>query len=545
MRRFWNLLRAWSGLLILLAAAVAAYAQIIRSHRAHERSDVVTIRICHWQLEPGFRETLAGVIEDYQRLYEARTGHPVRLVQLPINGRAYQQFVNCGLIGGVAPDIIEMGRGDTVTRPSYVGRLFEPLGAELAQPNPYNEGTDLSSTPWRSTFVDGLQSAFDATLLDYYQIPFSFFTVRYFCNLDLYRRITGRDTPPRSFAELRAFFAETQRYSRESGQAISALGGSRAYHLGHLVRQYAAPFTYGVVAASDLDGDAKVRDMEAYLAFRDGTWNYGSPALHAMRACLKEITSQFQDGWQAAQRDDAVYLFLQERCVLLSSGAWDAGSIPDLCSNRFAVGVWRLPPPSDEPAYGPFYPAPATETFLPAIVNWGVNARSRHKEVCLDFLKYCTSRAVNERFCRTLTWLPAITGAGVAGPVQPFRPDDKGIYCEFDGAASAEARLKQDGLLWMYLSGRMTSEAYADEMNHINRSTGDDGFRRALANERVRTRDGERLLAGLLGRAAVGAADAQLDARLRERLSALAVDRFRNAELADRFARAPGPGAAP
>src|SRR5690606_29958366 len=121
------------------------------------------------------------------------------------------------LIGGVAPELIQMDRGDTVQKPSYIARFFEPMGDTLARPNPYNSSEELEELPWRETFTDHLMGSYETTLLDYYKVPFTRYTLRFFYNKELLEAITGRSEPPSTYRELEEFFALTAEYNQREG----------------------------------------------------------------------------------------------------------------------------------------------------------------------------------------------------------------------------------------------------------------------------------------------------------------------------------------
>lgn len=538
MSRSWNQFKAWIGPGILVLAAIASYAKIVAARIAHSPPDTTTIRLCHWQLEPGFREAMQELMERYEKEYFERTGERVHLVQIPINGRVYSQFINCGLIGGVAPEIIQMDRGDTVSQPSYVARFFEPMGDEMVMPNPYNAGTDLAEVAWRETFVDGLLGSYDSTLLEYYKVPFTRYTLRFFYNRDLYEKITGRTDPPQTYAEMEEFFAKTRDYNARHDLNIAPIGGS-IYQMGQLTQILAHPFKSDMVLEHDLDFDGRVDPLESYLAYRDGQWTFDSPALVSMTEFMQGLADNFQPGWQAAQRDDTLFLFLQGRCVMITSGAWDAAVIPRLTEGRFSVGVFAAPIPDDHPEFGKFVKGPRNEATLPGGVQYGVNSASPHREIAIDFLRFATSQTNNEWFCNAMGWPPTIIGARAHESVEPFQPILEGFSGDFDTNLSSEIALKAEGLGWNVLAGRMTVEDYAGEMNRTLRESADGGFQRSMQQNADRLRNAERIFAGALA-ASVFSDDPRED-KLRERATALLLDEQRDAEYRNRAAASQSP----
>lgn len=536
MRAAWSRFKAWIGPGILILAAVASYAKIIAARIAYSPPDTTTIRLCHWQLEPGFREAMQELMDKYEQEFFAQTGERINLVQIPINGRVYSQFINCGLIGGVAPEIIQMDRGDTVSNPSYVARFFEPMGEEMVQPNPYNAGTDIAEIPWRDTFVDALLGSYDSTLLEYYKVPFTRYTLRFFYNRDLYEKITGRTEPPQTYAEMEEFFTRTAAYNAEHGATIAPIGGS-VYQMSQLTQILGHPFKSDMVLANDIDFDGRVDALEAYLAYREGRWGFDSPALRSMTEFMQGLAGNFQPGWQAAQRDDTLFLFLQERCVMITSGAWDAAVIPRLSEGKFAVGVFPAPIPDDHPKYGEFVKGPRNEATLPGGVQFGVNSTSSRRDVAVDFLRFATSQENNEWFCNAMGWPPTIIGAQAHESVEPFQPILEGFSGDFETNISSETTLKAEGLGWNVLAGRMSVDAYAEEMNRTLSESADGGFQRAMQQNADRLRNAERIFAGAL--AASVFSEEQRDEKLRERATALLLDEQRDAEYRARAAAPP------
>ncbi len=118
-------------------------------------SDRVTIRFCHWQLETGVRDAVAAIIRRYEQLNPR-----VHVVQIAIPGgvagATYTTWVLTQMAAGSGPDLVQYD----AFHPD-VPRLFQPIGAEVNEPNPYNRGTPLAGVRWRDTFVDGMITNFD------------------------------------------------------------------------------------------------------------------------------------------------------------------------------------------------------------------------------------------------------------------------------------------------------------------------------------------------------------------------------------------------
>ena len=156
-KTLFQIIKGSLGLIILALSFIASTISVIYNHYTTEGPDVKAIRICHWQLEAGFRNALQAIIDDYEKDYKKRTGKTVRVIQVPVAEKGYAQFINTGLIGNMAPDIIEVGHTKAFENFSNIVRYFLPLSKYVNQPNPYNDGTKLAGVPWKDTFFDDLQ----------------------------------------------------------------------------------------------------------------------------------------------------------------------------------------------------------------------------------------------------------------------------------------------------------------------------------------------------------------------------------------------------
>ena len=134
--------------------------------RETDASDVISIRIAHWQLEAGAREGLAEAAAEYQKL------HPnVRIIQEAIPESTYGQWMSTQLMGGTAPDIVQAGMVDAPLMTAFFIRYLLPLSSYVTQPNPYNAGTDLEGVPLFLTFKDGMRRSFIDETQEFMTIP--------------------------------------------------------------------------------------------------------------------------------------------------------------------------------------------------------------------------------------------------------------------------------------------------------------------------------------------------------------------------------------
>src|SRR5207253_9887425 len=123
----------------------------------------ITIRFAHWQLENGPRDAFEKIAAEYSKL------HPgISVEQLPIPERIYPNWFITQLVGGMAPDLIQIGKGSNDER---LTRFFTPLSDLASSPNPYNKGTDLEGVPMRETLFDGMEGGFVQNLIEFYAVP--------------------------------------------------------------------------------------------------------------------------------------------------------------------------------------------------------------------------------------------------------------------------------------------------------------------------------------------------------------------------------------
>ena len=140
----------WNKIGIALLVLSFAFAIHNRLRRAPVMSDKIRISVGHLQLEGGWREGLDAMFREYEKL------HPdVKIEQVPVTGHYYGIWITTQLLGGTAPDLIEIGGP-----PEYIPRYYTVLDTYLEEPNPYNKGTSLEGLAWADTFVDGGRSGY-------------------------------------------------------------------------------------------------------------------------------------------------------------------------------------------------------------------------------------------------------------------------------------------------------------------------------------------------------------------------------------------------
>ena len=417
-------LRAYFALLVVLAVFLWS-AWVIATFRAQQTPpDSIVIRLGHWQLETSVREGIDEMAREYQKT------HPnVVVVQDAIPEGTYGQWVSTQLMGGTAPDIMQAGGmlpGNIWL--SYFNRYFLPLSRYANAPNPYNAGTELAAVPFRKTHKDGMKTAYIAEMQEYMTVPLSLFGTRIFYNKDLLKQLTGRDEAPHEYREFLAVCEQIRQSSNPvSGKPYIPIAGS-AYHFGHWDGMMFSPLTYGALRRADFNRDGFVGNDETFVAFKTGLLDFYYPPFALWLKMVREVTDYFQTGYTGLGRDEAVFLFVQQRAVFMTTGTWDARSLQEQAKGQFEVGIMDFPIPTPEdPVYGEVVEGRIYENPGGGF-QFGVARTSKHPEVAIDFLLFLASQKGNEKLNRIIGWIPAITGTELDPFLQAFEPHLEGIY---------------------------------------------------------------------------------------------------------------------
>ncbi|MFC1498129.1 ABC transporter substrate-binding protein [Verrucomicrobiota bacterium] len=502
-----KVLKKYLGVVVFVSVALYAFIQVAYNHITYHAPDVTTIRVCHWQLETGFREALSELIKEYEELYYKENGTKIRIVQQPISEKGYLQAVNCALIGNMAPDLMEIGAGKTPTDPFFLTRFFVPLGEYVIKDNPHNKDTDLEGIAWNDTFFDGLYGCFEKKLYDYYTIPMSMFTFRIYYNKNLLEKITGTKEPPEEYQEFISACAKIREYSGKQGETFVPVAGTKS-QLNWIRRKYEAPFLLELTRENDLNSDGLADRYETYYTYRKKKWDFNSPAFIASWKCLSELAGTFQKGWQAASRDDALFLFVQQKAVMYATGSWDAQSVVAQTSKDFEVGAFAFPVPKDHPEYRKFVKGPVSEAAIEGGIRFGITRDSENIDVCIDFLQFCSTRKNNQRFNDKIMWMPVVRGAKVNTFMEPFKPRVEGFHMPFIGKYQiffewrnhVQHKIKGDGEAWSLFSGKMSAEEYSEIIQNLYNKTALDGYELSLERQPRGFHNLNRVLGGRMAR---------------------------------------------
>ena len=402
------------GFTLLLVCFGIALVRVFNRQRADSNPEAIVIRVAHWQLESGIRDAVDALARDYERL------HPgVRIEQNPIPERIYPSWLKTQLVGGAAPDLIQIGKGSD---DETLARFFIPLTDQVEEPNPYNTGTSLAGIRWRDTFLDGLAGgeSYKPNLLEYYGIPLSIITTRMYYNVTEWKRILGDTPPPTDYDAFIAICERVNAHAARTGEKIYPIAGSN----------YGTPWFASALIGSQtqrlgqrLDDTLVLRPvpLENATQFLNKEWTLDEPEFLNGLTLARQIGRYAQPGFIQANRDDATFYFVQGRALMIVTGSWDAPSFRALAP--FELSAFRLPMPlPDHPRYGAGVLGNTSEAETPTGTTFGLTRASRHREQALDFLHFITSQKGNRTFSEVSSWLPSVADIELPPLVQPFAP---------------------------------------------------------------------------------------------------------------------------
>lgn len=474
------------GLVVLLICYAGAIWNVIKAKRQEQRADVV--RLVHWQLELGVRDGLQTLIDEFEA-YKTEQGKTVDVVQIPIPERAYNQYVTTQLIGGTAPDMIQIGKFPE----EYLGRYFYPLSNVLQKPNPFlktrlktlNQKSSLSQEEqnerdvladmvdkaWMDTFTDGLRGQFKTNFQEYFGVGFSTFTVRMYYNKDLFKKVLGSDRPPASFTELMEFSRKIQAYGEEHDQKILPIASSK-YQASVFRYRYLGEMTADLGRKFDMDWNGNAEGDEKLMAMLRGDFTPWNPQYKASVDVVQDLASFFPKGFMSMGREDSGFSFVQGRAGMITSGSWDAlsylKSIQDQPEEtRFEVGIFDLPSISpSNPKYGEFADGRSSEAGTGTGFAFGITRFTRNFDLCVEFLQFSTTPKMNTELNEIAGWIPVIFGAVPREWLQNFKPNYVGNVgsANFEVNAGGKVRLLEEQLYWPLISGDITYADYAEDL---------------------------------------------------------------------------------
>lgn len=479
---------------LIMIALVYLWSMVaIAVYRAAEApADAIVLRIGHWQLEASVREMFEEMAKQYREI-----NPNVYIVQDAIPEMVYAQWATTQLMGGTAPDMLQVGGMiPHHLLVQYYNRYCERLTPYVNEPNPYNKGTSLEGVPLRSTFKDGMRGAYVEEMQEYISVPLSQFGVRVFYNRDLLRELTGLDEAPEEYRAFMAVCEEIKRHKDADGKPYIPIASSR-YHLPMWEAMMLDPLTFGIMRVADFNRDGFVGNNELFVAFKTGRIDFMHPSIRLRFQMLWELSEQFQAGYTGLTRDEAVFLFAQERAVFMTTGTWDARSLQEQADGKFEIGVMDFPRPTrDDPEYGIVMEGPLYERVQGGF-PFAIVRTSKHPEIALDFLLFLAGKRQNEELNRIVGWIPSVVDTELDPLLAAFDPNLKGVYGNFNVNLGGETWIR-----WLQLYSQFqihqlsyedlasTYEAFYKEYGLKDLNEQNKDWRRGMVNN-------EQFLAGI------------------------------------------------
>lgn len=478
-KRFnWN----WIALGILIIAYIFSAGRfLILSAKNESNDDQKIIRVAHWQLEPGYREAIDWAIAEYEQLPHVKEAG-IKVEQIPLPTRVYNQFMNVHLISGTAPDIAAAGF-NTLIQGNAIARFYASLGDYVNEPNPYNSDQYLAqnldpelrnyliSSPWQETFMDGMEGGWKPELNDYYSVPISNLGgMRFFYNMDIVLRAKdfvkkAADQEPQPAwlqkmwlrdidGEVTGYLPDNQRLRdwldnkqppETLGQFILLCYGiqamAKAENIEHLVpvsvgkdgssdpmQRYAPGFYRLMNENLDQDGADGLSGLEIIDGLVRGDWDFKDKPSQEMVKLAKTFVQFYPAGYQGLDREQTQRRFVSGDAAIFGSGSWDAAGVfkgvqeADDPADRFEVMIAPPPMPASDERWGGMLTYPVSEANFRTGVPLAINKQSENFDWALDFLMFLSSQPVNEEFNKIAAWLPAIVGSETTESMRPFEP---------------------------------------------------------------------------------------------------------------------------
>jgi raffinose/stachyose/melibiose transport system substrate-binding protein len=409
------------GFLLFAAGYLCAVYWVFTRSAPLDSGRPVILRFAHWQIEAGPPDGIAAVIKRYEELNPR-----VRVEQQLVPGAVYKQWLRSNLAGGTGADLIEWGPWLEGVR-DVPARHFVPVTEELKRPNPYNRGTPLERERWEQTFIDGLsgQRIDSPDPGQVYGITLTEVSLRFFCNRELLRDITGTDAVPQTFAELRRIFDLLPEYSRRVGRPVMGLAGARD-NTHWLLDFLLAGTTMGLNFQMDDYGYLALYNRQLLAGYLHGRWNFRQPEVRAGFELLREVAQHMKPGFMQVTRDEATREFLGGDALFIFAGTWDATSLRRLAP--FTVGALRFPQPTlDDPVVGRYLIGRSNDGGGITAMAMHLSKHSRHPAEALDFLHFLTSVEGMQLFTNASGWLPSVREVKIPAEIESFKGRQDGF----------------------------------------------------------------------------------------------------------------------
>ena len=438
-----------------------------------------TILIAHWQGERGCKESLQKIIDEYNKL------HPETHVRQQIivgMGSSFVRWCVTQIIGETPPDIMEYHSGFK----SYLGNYFVGLGEYVNKPNPHNKGTDFEKIPWKDTFYGGMYGNWEPELMDYYSVPNTLYTTRFYYNKDIFRKATGSDKPPETIQEFIGICKKIEKLGIMPVIVENAKG------------QQGVSFFYTILSQIgwtlenelDFNHDGLIQQNEFMRAFYLNDFKLSDPRLEAELKLMREFSRHWGKGFNAIDTTVAPFMFIQQKGACYLGGSWLGRQMLDSC--KFDLGCFPFPlVTTKDSVAGKYYCGPWGENTTNPGMALAV-AKGPNQDVAIDFLRFLTTKKNNSTFNAGPAWVPGVMGAEINPAVKDFKPLIRGKHIMLGFTRSVGIEFKR--IMQNFLGGTYSrdealkdlTESYAAHGVKDNLRTARDSWRRLIKVEEIR-----------------------------------------------------------
>jgi raffinose/stachyose/melibiose transport system substrate-binding protein len=464
--------KSYIGLSMLLTGFVYClylHFSVVRNIQPKGRK---TILIAHWQGERGCREALQEVIDDYNKL------HPETFVRQQIIVGASSSFVRwcvTQIIGGTTPEIMEYHSGFR----SYLGNYFVGLGDYVNQPNLYNKGTEFEKIPWKDTFYGGMYGNWEPQLMDYYSVPNTLYTQRFYYNKDIFRKATGSDKPPATIAE----FIETCKKIKKLGVMPIIVENANGNQGVSFFRSIMSQIGWTFENELDFNHDGLIRNEEFMRGFYCNNFKLNEPRIKAGLTLMREFSKTWGKGFNAIDKTVAPFMFIQQKGACYLGGSWLGRQMLDSC--KFELGYFPFPlVTSKDPIAGKYYCGPWGENATQPGMSLAV-ANGPNKEIAIDFLRFLTTKKNNSTFNAGPAWVPGVIGAKINPAVKDFKPLIRGKGVNL-GFAISPVDIEFKRIMQNFLGGSYNDSQALDELTRVYNADGGKANRRSARDSQRR-----------------------------------------------------------
>jgi len=495
MKRAWDFFASRLPFLVIGATFVWACVNIATRTVKRDKPDEIVIRIGHWQLETGVRQGLDELAREYEKL------HPnVRIVQDAIPESTWKQWVSTQLMGGTAPDLLEIGNMEPNLVTTFYLRYFLPLTQWVGQPNPYNADTELEGMPFLKTFKDGMRRSYIEETQEYMNVTLSMIGVRLIYNKDLLMRLTGLATPPDNYREFLEMLRKIRRQKDAYGRPYIPISSS-GWHFSRWDAALFRPITYPALRLMDFNKDGRFGKEELFYGLATGRVNFEHPAIQAYLDLVEEVSEFFPGGYTGLNRDEAVFPFAQQRAVFIPAGVYEIVGLKEQAAGKFALGITRFPQVDRaDPEFGKIFEGEPYENQEGGF-SVGITRSSKHPDVAWDFLQFLTSRKGNEKLNKAFGWIPIIKGTEMLPEVTAFQPVLEGVYPALDATLGGETTIKWMQLFSLFQVGQLSKADFTQSFSDFYLGMGREDFRELIRNRYRGIQRDEQVAAGQMARA--------------------------------------------